>query len=195
MKRHALAWAAIDFLTCLLLVIYTLVAPPPKKHTPARIPTNGAYAVQLAWPNESCDDVDLYVEAPDQKVSFFAGKDAGLMALGHDDLGCFNDTYGEGSQQVTIKSNHEETLIRGTVAGWYIVNVEMFNKIDKGQGTPVVVTLWHLGGKADKQVREAVWTLHATGDERTMFRFKVNASGQITSYNTLQVRLTKLIGH
>ena len=83
-EDSALAWVAIDFLCCILLVVYTLIAPPPK---PAAIETLGLYAVTIEWPAGMHSDIDLYVGAPDGEVAYYANSDARAVTLEHDDLG------------------------------------------------------------------------------------------------------------
>ena len=79
-----LGWVAIDLLCCLLLVVYTLIAPPRQ---PTSVETLGEYAIEVTWPAARDDDVDTYVADPAGNVVSFTNHDVGLMHLDHDDLG------------------------------------------------------------------------------------------------------------
>ena len=54
------AFAAIDFLSC-LVVVFVAVALTSR---PPQVKTYGAYAVVITWPKGD-DDVDLFVRNPD----------------------------------------------------------------------------------------------------------------------------------
>ncbi len=175
----ALAWAAIDLVTCLLLVVYTLIAPPPKPWKPVRIETIGTYAVVLSWNKKSDSDVDLYVGDPEGHVVFFNNTSAGLMNLEHDDIPVVSETLGTKSF-----GNHERVVIRGSVTGEYTVNAHLYMDNDLHPIT-ITIQLWKLRGE-DQMIKSTTVTLSGTGDEKTAFRFTVNAAGNVTSYNDLQ---------
>ncbi len=187
-SRSPIAWAALDLAACLILVIYVLIAPPPKKHTPPSIATLGLYAVTATWSDNSNDDVDLYVQAPGGRVVYYANPNAEQMQLEHDDIGCaYNSGYLVGH---TCK-NYERIVLRQTEAGEYIVNVNMFVKRDKNP-QPVTVQLYRLAGH-DKLVRTDKFTLVLTGDEKTAYRFTVDAQGKIIGYSNLPKSLATLV--
>lgn len=150
----ALAWVAIDFLCCILLVVYTLIAPPPK---PTQIATLGKYAVTLEWPAGYESDVDLYVKTPSGTVVFFANSDGRTVTLEHDDLG------------LPDARNRERAVIRELERGEYIVNVFAYRL--REPRVPVIVTLWRLEG-ADTQLRVTHLSLEREGQELTVFRFR-----------------------
>jgi hypothetical protein len=172
-----LAWAAIDFLCCLLLVLYTLIAPPVKQSS--SIDTYGLYAVTITWPKNDTDDVDLYVRDPQGQIAYFANASAGLMHLEHDDLGMSNDTEGA----TTLRFNGERCVLRGTVAGEYTANVHLY-RADGSHAVPVTVRLYRLRG-SDSLVVERRVVLRSKGDERTAFRFTVDGKGDAGQINHL----------
>src|SRR3954470_22035267 len=101
-SESPLAWVAIDFLCCLLLVVYTLIAPPPK---PASIDTLGQYAIRVTWPANANDDVDTYVQDPAGNIAWFNNSDVALMHLEHDDLGWSSDKQRHGGAVTTVGQN------------------------------------------------------------------------------------------
>lgn len=163
----ALAWAAIDLLSCLLLVVYTLIAPPPKPASAIR--TQGTWAVTLTWPHDRYDDLDLYVQMPDGRIVFFANKDAGGAQLEHDDLGTPDTGYG-------ARPNYERVVIRGPVDGEIVVNVHVYSRSDAGTRIPCTVTLWDLQGR-DRIVRRQRLEMGGMGDEQTAFRAELTPAG------------------
>src|SRR5512133_3338915 len=76
------AFAAIDFLSC-LLVVFVAVALTSR---PPQVKTYGAYAVVVTWP-KGHNDVDLFVQDPNGAVSYFAKAQADQIQLEHDDRG------------------------------------------------------------------------------------------------------------
>lgn len=172
---EAVAWAAIDFLSALLLVIYVLIAPPPK---PVAVETYGSYAIEVTWPVKYNHDVDTWVQDPDGNLAWFGASDVGLMSLDHDDLGFSSDSMGG----AFVNDNRERVVLRGVTPGEYVVNVHAF-KTPYGP-TPVDIRLYRLRGD-DKLIHERKLTLRATGDEQTAFRVVFGEDGEPESYNRL----------
>src|SRR5690242_17373239 len=100
MRWRALpAFAAIDFLSC-LLVVFVAVAVTS---APPRVKTYGAYAIVITWPAGK-NDVDLYLRDPQGAVSYFGRPQVDQMQLEHDDLGTRGTNYGNG------RTNQERTV-------------------------------------------------------------------------------------
>ena len=98
MKRHRmehhvvfldLIMNALLCFTALFIIAYVQIRPDAVAEPV--IATAGQYAVVLEWPDDSADDVDLYVRDPRGKISYFQNRDVGLMHLEHDDLGTRGD--------------------------------------------------------------------------------------------------------
>src|SRR5262245_8009968 len=159
------AFAAIDFLSCLLVVFVavSLVSRPPE------VKTFGTYAVVATWP-EGDGDVDLYVRDPAGNLCYFHQTQAGQMHLEHDDLGTSETGYG------AHRPNVERTVLRGTSAGEYVVGARLFQQGRSARRLPVAVELWNLQGDDRKLKARTVFVTH-TGDERTPFRFSLDAEG------------------
>jgi hypothetical protein len=105
------AFAAIDFLSCLLVVF----AAVPVTSRPPQVKTYGAYAVTPSRPAGN-NDVDLYVRDPAGAICYFRDTQVDQMQLEHDDPGTTATSYRRGRQSV------ERTVLRGTTPGRYVVS-------------------------------------------------------------------------
>lgn len=179
-----LAWVAIDFLCCLLLVVYTLIAPPS---TPASIDTLGEFAVEVAWPARSHDDVDTYVQDSAGNLAWFGDSDVGLMHLEHDDLGESSDVLAHSGRTAVVRSNAERVVLRGVLPGEVTVNLHAYRKIGRG-GCPVTVKLFRLRG-ADHMLLQRNLVLRREGQEETAFRFTLDARGRVVDHNQLSKKI------
>lgn len=145
--------------------------------------TEGKYAVVMDWPNDSEDDVDLYVRDPRGNVAFFQGRDTGLMHLEHDDRGARGDRVSSNGTTVAVEKNEERTIIRGIIPGEYTVNVHMFSKHSRSD-VPVTVRLVKLKGM-DADVINRVRVLSRNGQQATAFRFTLHEDGSVSDINEL----------
>src|SRR5437764_1274795 len=132
-SRPLPAFAAIDFLSC-LLVVFVAVA---LTSAPARVKTFGAYAVVITWPSGG-DDVDLYIRDPQAGICFFGRPQVDQMQLEHDDLGTAATSYGR------RHGNQERIVVRNATPGQWIANVRLFARAHSSGRIPVTVTLWDL---------------------------------------------------
>ena len=182
MRWRALpAFAAIDFLCC-LLVVFVAVAMTSK---PPQVKTFGSYAVVITWP-PGLDDVDLYVRDPAGAIAFFGRPQVDQMQLEHDDLGTKATSYGRG------RSNEERTIIRSATPGQWVVDTHLYRR-PPGAGSrpiPVTVSLWDLRAQ-DHLLEQRRVTLVHQGDERTPFRFTVDARGNVTGYSFVPMSLVQ----
>lgn len=184
-----LAWVAIDFLCCLLLVVYTMIAPPP---SPASIDTLGQYAVEVTWQANRNDDVDTYVADPAGNIASFSNSDVGLMHLEHDDLGRTSDELEYGGRLAEVRDNRERVVLRGVVPGEVTVNIHAYRLASRG-GVPVAVKLYRLRG-SDHTLLARTVTLRHQGEEQTVFRFTLDRRGELVSHNQLSKHLVGVVG-
>ena len=156
-----------------------------------KIRAHAEFMVTAAWPEDSDDDVDTYVEDPLGNIVFFKNPEEGLMHLDRDDLGKRSDTIrGADGTLYHVKENREIVTIRGIIPGEYVVNVHMYLSRQKGAPTPVTVQLEKLNPRVDLVTTNIV-SLGGTGDEKTAFRFTVDGEGSVTDTGTLPKRLAK----
>lgn len=180
----SIAWAALDLVSCLLLVVYTLVAPPRARSS--RIVTQGAYAVVLQWPRASLDDLDLYLQDPAGKVAWYGQRDVGGVQLEHDDLGADTGT------SYQFGPNYERAVVRTTTPGTYAAVVHVYCKRQPG---PIRASaeLWRLGAN-QRPLETRSLVLTRAGDEQTAFRWSVDAAGDATAIDHLPVTLVQASG-
>lgn len=175
----SIAWAALDLVSCLLLVVYTLIAPPTART--ARVETPGAYAIVLEWPRSSTNDLDLYVEDPGGKVAWYGRRDADSLQLEHDDLGAGTDT------NYAVGPNYERTIVRTPTPGTYAAVVHVYCQRQAGP-TRATVELWRLGTE-QRPVSTRRLVMGRQGDEQTAFQWRLSSGGAVMSTNTLPVNL------
>jgi hypothetical protein len=173
------AFAAIDFLSC-LLVVFVAVALTSR---PPQVKTYGAYAVVMTWP-KSDNDVDLYVRDPSGGISYFGKEQIDQMQLEHDDLGRGKTGYAGAGE------NQERTVVRSAAPGQWVANVQLFARHHGSAPIPVAVALWDLRNEDHLAYKHTVQVAR-TGDERTAFRFTIDQAGKATGISHLPVSLAK----
>jgi hypothetical protein len=171
------AFAAIDFLSC-LVVVFVAVALTSR---PPQVKTYGAYAVVITWP-KGRDDVDLFVRNPDGAISYFARTQVDQMQLEHDDLGTSTTGYAHSNQ------NQERTVLRSATPGQWTANVFLYSRSGGSAPIPVAVTLWDLRTQ-DRIVHRTTRQLARQGDERTAFRFTIDHAGNVSGISQLPLSL------
>ena len=178
MNRRALpAFAAVDFLSCMLVVFVAVALVSAKPE----VKTFGSYAVVMTWP-PGPNDVDLYVRDPSGAISYFSAPQVDAMQLEHDDLGTGRSNYGSG------KENEERTIIRTAAPGQWVVNAHMYDRRKGTVSIPVTVSLWDLRA-SDHVVETRRVYLTRTGDDRTPFRFTIGAAGGVSGFSYTPVSL------
>ena len=172
MRRNEgpLAFSAIDFLSCLLLVVLALIAPPPEPQSPS-VEQEGVYLLIATWPKALDYDVDVYVQDPAGRIVFFANPDLAGIHLARDDLGAFNDTAG----------NEERVTFRAVEQGEYVVTIHAY----KTRGPVSVKVVLHKLRGHDGKVLERTVRLRGEGDELTFTRFTVDKDGLVVGLSDL----------
>lgn len=170
-------------ITCLLIVSNAIEKAKRKQLEDANIRTEGIYAIVAEWPDASGDDVDLHVRDPAGNTAFFNSRDVGLMHLEHDDQGTLSDQAQTVNGKVTVAKNEERVVLRGIIAGEYVVNLHMYNKRDP-KPTTVKIRLVRLKG-VDSEVIVRERTLANKGDEQTAFRFTLGTDDSVSGINEL----------
>jgi hypothetical protein len=185
LHRPAAMVVVVDALLATLLLLSAILALSTiqRKVTPPSIVTLGIYAIVVQWPNNNPDDVDTYVEDPQDHIVYFANPTAGLMNLEHDNLGAIGETEDDGTKIVKNKYRNERVILRGVIPGEYTVNVHMFAKRSNSP-TPVTITLVRLVGGAKVIIKRTV-VLVRESQQLTAFRFTLNQGGYVTSTSTL----------
>lgn len=189
-----LLWNVL-FIFLILFVLAYLLINPTKKEQKNAIETQGIFLITVNWDDNLKDDVDTYMLDPVGRLVYFKRLEDGLMHLERDDRGqlgdLIDDKYG---QQVLVYKNEERVVIRGIIAGEYIVNVHMYRKEEKNaQPILVRIALFSLKGK-DTEITNNTIALTEDGDEKTAFRFSLSPEGQVTNINYLQREIVRRAG-
>ena len=167
----------------LFLIAFILINPVSKKHD---VESKADFLIILEWDSKSHDDIDLWMRDPLGNVMSFRSKDVGFMHLDRDDLGARNDkvTLPDGTIKY-IALNREIAALRGTLEGWYIVNVHVYRKnrtIDEDGTlrfvpTSTTVELIQVNPYRIKIMHELV--LEKQGQEFTLFAFRLSHTGEV----------------
>jgi len=152
------------------------------------------FVIEIKWPDEPDQDIDLYVLDPMDNVVNYQKREAGLMHLDQDDRGRRSDEVsGKDLGRFVVLKNREQVSIRGLIPGRYIVNVDKFRG-DKNDRTPVTVVVYDVrGGDAREMLRETVELVEVEKD-KTAFQFWVDDDGRVIrvsrEYHALALRHT-----
>lgn len=138
------------------------------------------FLITVTWSFEQDNDVDTYVVDPIDHIVSFNRREDGLMHLDRDDLGSSNDMLilPDGSK-FEYRENREVVSIRGVIPGEYIVNIHMFAKKTDTKTNPVNVRIEKMNPY--KLVASKTVSLENLGDEKTVYRFKMDKDGDIVS--------------
>jgi hypothetical protein len=111
-------------LLAILIIMFCFISV--KSISPIKPPSQ--IEIILTWDDNSQDDVDLWVNPPNNKPVYFANRDSenGLITLDRDDLG-INDEAVINGQEVKAAFRSEVVSIRGNVVGHYSVVANLYD--------------------------------------------------------------------
>jgi len=98
----------------LFVIAFLLINPIAKE---GDIPSKAEFLVTADWPDESDDDIDLWVQLPGFKSVGFSNKQQAPLHLARDDLGTSNDSINIDGQITILKINTETITMRGPWTG------------------------------------------------------------------------------
>jgi hypothetical protein len=186
----------IDVLFCCLLMLVAILflLKTEEEKTKSR-PPNVIYEVVLTWDGESNDDLDIYVQSASGHTVSFNNREGGqgsLISLDHDALGkSRNNSLANGEQGTVVNYNEEVVSFRGITEGENIVTVHVYLKRDDA---PIKGTIKLIKIKPFKEVVIKEKIFESTGQEKTAFRFKTDALGNVLEVNELPAQLVKPLG-
>lgn len=157
----------------LVLVILLQNFNPPTQQDASEPPGN--VIVEIEWPTQLDTDIDLWVQAPKGDAVGYSNKGNEVLNLLRDDVGVSRDIS---------DINHEIIYSRGILAGEYVVNLHFYaDHADDGTSKPVPVHVW-VSVKRETAVSAAVIVdrtldMERVGDEKTVFRFRLDADGRL----------------
>lgn len=148
------------------------------------------FIITVTWPDESKDDVDTWLENPQEQIVWFRDKEIGLMHLDRDDIGKDKDleTLSDGTQ-IESSYNQEITTIRGIIPGEWVLNIHMYSKRDSTP-TEVHVRVQKLNPCVTTVIDKKI-ILTTNWSEVTIARILLTASGNVLSISDLPKKLVE----
>ncbi|MBK6660996.1 MAG: hypothetical protein IPG43_23960 [Proteobacteria bacterium] len=192
----AILFKMIQALTFFFVLAVMFMNPVAKKGI---IDPKAEYIITLSWPDNSMEDIDLWVEDPDGNLIWFRNREVGLVHLDRDDRGMLNDELTVNGRKVANPLNQEIATIRGIVPGEYVVNVVYYATSKLDNDGKIIEDSTPDGGKPmDAMVRvdrvnpvlKVVYydkvPLTKVSDEKTALRFTVDADGEVVNVDHTQ---------
>ena len=167
--RDVILLALMGFVALVILML-PHIHPPESKTSDD--PLLGNVIVEITWPDDLDVDVDLWVQAPDDRPVGYSNRGGRFFDLLRDDLGFLQDI---------TNSNIEMAYSRGIPAGEYIVNVHMYrNQVEVWPiHVQVLVSVKADITKAATPILRAAVDLVREDEERTVFRFVLDKDGKL----------------
>jgi hypothetical protein len=146
------------------------------------------YIITVTWPDNQPDDLDVWVQDPNQNVLSYRDSNVGWLHLDRDDQGDVNDTVMINGVETAYPINQEVVTIRGIVSGEYIVNLQYY-KSNTGQPVTATVKIEKVNPSLKVVYVDKV-TLEAEDDESTVLRFRLDGNGEVTNINHIPKKFT-----
>jgi len=181
-----LLFNALLTFTFLFLISLLLINPPAKSGI---INPKAEFLITVSWEDGNANDIDTWVQGPQNTRVWFKQTQNGLMHLDRDDRGLTNDTQQVDGQEIVNPLNQEVVTIRGRPPGEFIINVHYYKSTDQLE-VPVTIYVAEVNPTL-KVLHYATLNLKKEGEEKTAVRFTLNNQGKVENINTLQ---TSLVG-
>lgn len=167
--RDVILLALMGFVALVILML-PHIHPPESKTSDD--PLLGNVIVEITWPDDLDVDVDLWVQAPDDRPVGYSNRGGRFFDLLRDDLGFLQDI---------TNSNIEMAYSRGIPAGEYIVNVHMYrNQVEVWPiHVQVLVSVKADITKAATPILRTAVDLVREDEEQTVFRFVLDKDGKL----------------
>lgn len=146
------------------------------------------YIITVTWPDNQPDDIDVWVQDPNQNLLSYRNSDVGWLHLDRDDQGDLNDKIMIDGVETVYPINQEVVTIRGIVSGEYVVNLQYYKTTTGGPVTATVKI--EKVNPSLKVVYVDKVTLDKEDDETTVLRFLLDARGEVESISHLQKKFT-----
>lgn len=162
-----------------------------KAKTDPNIKTKAEFVITLTWDSNAeglGDDIDLWIEDPEDNIIFFKNKELGLSHLDRDDLGNTNDSIiTADGRKISIPINQEIGTIRGIIPGEWTVNIHMYRKRIK-EPSNVEVKIEKLNPTV-KIVAYEKYLMKTDLEEITVARFMVSNDGTVLFIDKIPKKL------
>jgi hypothetical protein len=175
--RYAVALVVVvDFLVAVVQMQQAIIERASFQRP--SVTTFGQYAVTMT--SKTKDDIDLYVRDPKGEIAWYGSLQAGALSLEHDTIPGVTDPAKDGV--------HELTVIRETAPGEYVANVQVYSGTAPAA---VTVQLWDLRGLHKRMVYTRTFTVLGAGQQKTAFRWRLNAAGAFSGHSLLPADLLR----
>ncbi len=166
--RDVIMLALLGFVTIVVLLLPHL--NPPTKPTDQQQPGN--IVVELHWPDDMNTDVDLWVQAPNDKPVGYSNRGGRIFNLLRDDMGHINDSG---------NLNYEIAFSRGAPEGEYTVNLHLYSNTDSRKLVPTQVVVGIKKSETDpmRVIQKKNVELVRTGQEVTVVRFTLDRDSEV----------------
>jgi hypothetical protein len=178
------------FILVMFMVAIPLINPIAKNKN---VDAKGEYIIQMEWDDGAMSDMDLWVRDPANNIVSFMNKSAGFMFLDIDDLGGTTDCMHMPDGEVRcININREIVTLRGIVPGEYVVNVFFYSRKDDFPEHNIKAKLIRINPRYQEITQtELRFDAGRRGDERTLFRFELNADGEVVKVSNLETTIAR----
>ncbi|HEX2528201.1 MAG TPA: hypothetical protein VHL31_18100 [Geminicoccus sp.] len=170
--RDTIMLALAGFVTVVMIVLAHVRPEAQASASQEAASMPGSVMIEAHWDGVLDADVDLWVQGPGDVPVGYSNKGGGLFNLLRDDLGKQMDLSGE---------NYEVSYSRGLMDGEYTVNLHLYRNRSTVQAIPVKVVASVKRGpnKVSKQILVSDTEMDREGQERTVFRFKLDQDGAL----------------
>ncbi len=171
----------------MFMLAFLLINPVAKKQD---IESKADFLIILNWDTKSFNDLDLWMRDPLENTVSFRNKDNGLMHLDRDDLGGKNDRIKQPDGTIKyVALNREILALRGTVEGWYVVNIHSYRKRD--EPNPVKGSVELIQVNPYKVIAIQDFEIQLQGIEKTIWQFEMDDTGNIVDIKEEPVSIVK----
>ena len=155
-------------------MMMALINPPKPTETTAGTPLVGTMLVEILWADKIDVDIDLWVQAPGDKIIGYSNKGGVIFNLLRDDLGRPGDT---------LDLNYEVAYTRGLPEGEYVINVHLYrlNAVTLPLDVKAKITVQDPQTKLSREIAQKTITLTKPGQELTVFRFRMDSKGNLVA--------------
>ena len=165
---------ALQIVAFLFFIAVLSISPDAKD---GKVDTKAEFLITMDWPDNTPDDLDLFVQDPIGNIVWYRHREAGFLTLDRDDRGGANDFILVNGLKIASPIREEIVTVRGLVAGEYTVNVSHFQAVT-GQPVEATVKVQKLNPHAQVIFDDKV-TVDHTGDEKTALRFRLDSEGKV----------------
>lgn len=156
------------------VILVTWINPEAKTEA---MPIPGDVFVDVSWPGDRNADVDLWVASPQDISVGYSNRTTTHFDLLRDDLGWRRDPW--------KRRNYEIAYGRGVTDGEYVANVHFFADLESKTRSERPITvharIWvrQNGAAVPTKILERDVVLHHTGDEQTIYRWRLTPNGEL----------------